>query len=108
MTQANRAIIATAARAAPTPIPAFAPSFREEVRSTVADDVLVAVTVALETLIEPAVVAGCWDGAAAFVADCEDAAASNCWGGEARNVSFVGLLQALVVRQQAHRFVLEL
>ena len=108
MTQANRAIIATAARAAPTPIPAFAPSFREEVRSAVADDVLVAVTVALEILIERAIVDSCEDGAAAFVADREDAAVSNCWGGEARNVSFLGVLQASVVRQQAHRFVLEL
>ena len=67
---------------------------------TIAEGVLVDVTVALEMLVEMLV-------EAVVIADCEDAAASSCWGGGARNVSFVGLLQA-VVPQQAHRFVLEL
>ena len=72
---------------------------------TIAEGMLVAVTVALEMLVEmldeilvEAVV----------IAACEDAAASSCWGGRARNVSFVGLLQVVGVPQQAHRLVLEL
>ena len=60
---------------------------------------LATVAVALEMLVEMPV-------EAAVVADCEDAAASSCWGEGARNVSFVGLSQASYVPQQAHRFVL--
>ncbi len=68
---------------------------------TIAEGVLVAVTVALEMPVEMLV-------EAVLVADCEDAAASSCWGGGARKVSFVGLSQAVLVPQQAHRLVLEL
>lgn len=42
------------------------------------------------------------------VDDCVDAAASNCSGGGARKVSFVGLSQDSFVPQQAHKSVLEL
>lgn len=58
---------------------------------------LVIVTVALAMLIEIAV-----------VADYEDAAASSCWAGGARNVLFVGLLQVFFMPQQAHQLVIEL
>lgn len=97
MTQAVRPIIATAARAAPNPIPIFAPSLKEKFLSAAADSGAVTVTVAGDPLV-----------GAGVVADCEDAAASNCCGGGARNVSFVGLLQAWLVPQQAHKFVLRL
>ena len=72
---------------------------------------LVAVTVALETLIETMVVADCGMIVAEpeVAADCrEDAAASSCSGGGARKVSFVGLSQDSFVPQQAHKPVLEL
>ena len=69
---------------------------------------LVTVTVALDMLVEVTLVAGCEDTAATFIADCDDATASNCCGGGARNVSFVGSLQSSFVPQQAQRFVLEL
>jgi hypothetical protein len=39
MTQAIRLIIDIAARAAPTPIPTFAPSLKEEIRSTITEGV---------------------------------------------------------------------
>ena len=72
---------------------------------TVAEGVLVSVTVALELLVEMLIEMLV---EVVVVADCEDAAASSCWGGGARNVSFVGWLQPVRVPQQAHRLVLKL
>lgn len=69
---------------------------------TVALEMLVGIVAILKTLVEMAVGADCED------ADCEDTAASSCWGGPAKNVSFVGLLQASYLPQQAHKFVVEL
>ena len=78
-----RPMMAIAARAAQTPIPAFAPVLKNELCSTMAEGVAVTVTVVPGTAVE-----AMFDATVA-----EDAAASSCSGGGAAKVVFVGVSQ---------------